>query len=134
MDRALEGTQLVKTLEHDGRSETDRYPRSHLPWGWYECVCRENDLQIWRVYSNPGIDLPLSWCIGSNDRWFMVRGVADVVVEGAPARLEEGKIARTSAANGYRVRNAGSRAAELLWARHGRFLGGIDDVVVQGVR
>lgn len=132
LDRTQEVSQLVKMLERDGRSETDRYPRSHHAWGWYECVSRETDLQIWRVYSNPGVDMLLSWGNGTNDRWFMVRGVADVVVEVPPAGLEEGNIARVPATIGYRVHNVGSGAVEMLWVRHGRSLGGIDDVVVQG--
>lgn len=132
LDRAQEVSQLVKTLKRDGRPETDRYPRSHHEWGWYECVSHENDLQIWRVYSNPKVDVLLSWSNGTNDRWLMVRGVADVEVVGTPSGLEEGNIARVPAMTGYRVRNVGGGAMEMLWVRHGRSLGRIDDVIVQG--
>lgn len=131
LDRAQEVGQLVKLLERGDRSETDLYPRSHHGWGWYECIIRENDLQIWRMYSEAGIGVMLSWRNGSNDRWFTVRGVADVVIEGTPAGLEEGNLARAPATIGYRVRNAGSGAMEMLWVRHGRFLSGIDDVTIQ---
>lgn len=134
LDRAQEVSQLVKTLERDGRAETSRYPRIQQDWGWYECVSREDDLQIWRVFAEPGRDLILNWRNGTNDRWFMVRGQADVTVEGTPAGLNEGNIARVPATIGYRVRNAGKGAMEMLWVRHGRYLGGIDDVDIEAAR
>ena len=132
LNRAQEVSQLVKSLERDGRPESERHSRSHHAWGWYECVSREDDLQIWRVYLNPKVDVLLSWRNGANDRWFMVRGAADVEVVGTSARLEEGNMARVPATTGYRVRNVGGGAMEMLWVRHGRFLGGIDAVIVQG--
>lgn len=131
LERAQEVSQLVKTLERDGRSEINRYPRSHHAWGWYECLSRENDLQIWRIYSKPHVDLQLGWRNGTNDRWFMVRGVAEVKVEGTPVGLEEGNIARVPATIGYRVLNVGNGAMDMLWIRHGQSLGVIDDVIVQ---
>lgn len=132
LDRAQDVSKLVNTLERGGRSETERYPRSHDEWGWYECVSREDDLQIWRVYSNPGFDVLLSWRNGTNDRWFMIRGAADVDVVGTSAGPEEGNISRLPATTGYRARNVGRGAMEMLWVRHGRLLGCIDDVIVQG--
>lgn len=132
LDRAQEVGHLVKVLEHDGRSETERYPRTQHAWGWYECLNREDDLQIWRLYAKPGKDLQLNWRNGTNDRWIMVRGQADVAVEGTPAGLNEGNIARVPATIGYWVRNVGSGAMEMLWVRQGRYLGGIDDVHIEG--
>ena len=61
----------------------------------------------------------------------MVRGVAEVKVEGTPVGLEEGNIARVPATIGYRVLNVGNGAMDMLWIRHGQSLGVIDDVIVQ---
>ena len=134
LDRAQEVSQLVKTLELDGRSEASRYPRVQQDWGWYECLSREDYLQIWRIYVEPGRDLRLNWRNGSNDRWFTIRGQVDVKVEEAPAGLDEGNMARVPATIGYRMRNARKGAMEMLWIRQGQHLGGIDDVEIKAAR
>jgi mannose-1-phosphate guanylyltransferase / mannose-6-phosphate isomerase len=120
--------ELVSTLKAEGRSEVADHPRVHRPWGWYQSVDAGIRFQVKRICVKPGGQLSLQKHFHRAEHWIVVRGIAEVTVNGRISLIHQNEPAYIPIGATHRLCNPGKIPLEIIEVQVGSYTGE-DDIL-----
>jgi len=127
-ERAQDVKSVVESLEADQRSEVSEHPRVLRPWGAYESKDAGDRYQVKHITVKPGGRLSLQKHYHRSEHWIVVRGTAQITVDGEVRLLHENESTYIPAGAVHRLENPGLIPLELIEVQVGSYLGE-DDIV-----
>ena len=121
-DRAQEVKGLVDILKASGRPAATEHLRNHRPWGWYQTMDLGERFRVKRIVVKPGAKLSLQRHHHRAEHWVVVRGTAEVTVDGTVSVLHENQSAYIPIGAIHRLANPGKIAVELIEVQTGTYL------------
>jgi mannose-1-phosphate guanylyltransferase / mannose-6-phosphate isomerase len=126
--RAQEVKDLVAALKTAGYPEASSHRRHHRPWGSYEAVDVGERFQVKRLIVRPGAALSLQKHMHRAEHWVVVRGSAQVTIEGEERVIHENESTYIPLGAVHRLANPGKIPLELIEVQTGSYLGE-DDII-----
>ena len=126
--RAQEVKDLVAALKSGGYPEASSHRRHHRPWGSYEAVDVGERFQVKRLIVRPGAALSLQKHMHRAEHWVVVRGTAQVTVDGEQRVVHENESTYIPLGAVHRLANPGKIPLELIEVQTGSYLGE-DDII-----
>jgi mannose-1-phosphate guanylyltransferase / mannose-6-phosphate isomerase len=120
--------QLVEQLKAQGHPEATRHRRTYRPWGYYQSIDQGARYQVKRIVVRPGGCLSLQKHFHRAEHWIVVRGAADVRLNGAMRVVHENESIYLPIGSEHRLINPGKIDLELIEVQTGSYLGE-DDIV-----
>ncbi len=121
---------MVKTLRRDKNTAglTEIHRTAYRPWGGYSSVLNGERFQVKRLFVKPGKKLSLQKHHHRAEHWVVVRGTAEVTVDGAITTLSENQSIYLPLGCTHRLANPGKIELELIEVQTGSYLGE-DDII-----
>ncbi|MCZ4347996.1 mannose-1-phosphate guanylyltransferase/mannose-6-phosphate isomerase [Devosia neptuniae] len=121
---------LVKQLKADPatRALTETHQTSYRPWGGYTSVLMADRFQVKRLFVKPGKKLSLQKHYHRSEHWVVVKGTAEVTIDGQVSVLTENQSIYLPLGCTHRLANPGKIQLELIEVQTGAYLGE-DDIV-----
>lgn len=121
---------IVKTLRAQAgtASLTEIHRTAYRPWGGYTTVLHGERFQVKRLFVKPGKRLSLQKHYHRSEHWIVVRGTAEVTVDGEVTLLAENESIYLPLGAVHRLANPGKMQLELIEVQTGSYLGE-DDVI-----
>lgn len=126
--RSGEVKELVADLRARHRSEADEHRRMYRPWGWYQRIDIGERFQVKRIMVRPGQRLSLQKHHHRAEHWIVVRGTAEVTVDGKVVDLHENEGTYIPLGAVHRLYNPGRIDLEIIEVQVGSYTGE-DDIV-----
>ena len=120
--------QMVKTLDEQGRSETQNHLEVYRPWGSYDSVDMGGRFQVKHITVKPGASLSLQMHHHRAEHWIVVSGTAEVTRGDEVILLSENQSTYIPLGVTHRLKNPGKLPLELIEVQSGSYLGE-DDIV-----
>jgi mannose-1-phosphate guanylyltransferase/mannose-6-phosphate isomerase len=120
--------EAVAALRLKNHPEADVHLRSYRPWGWHQRIDRGPRFQCKRIVVNPGGRLSLQKHHHRAEHWVVVRGTAEVTVDGRVTTVHENEGAYIPIGSVHRLANPGRIPLELIEVQVGSYTGE-DDIV-----
>ena len=127
-ERAQDVKELVAKLKAAERREATVHPRVHRPWGYYESIDMGDRFQVKRLFVKPGKRLSLQRHNHRSEHWVVVRGTAEVTLDGKVSMLTENQSIYLPLGCTHRLANPGKILLELIEVQTGSYLGE-DDII-----
>ncbi|MCJ2076354.1 mannose-1-phosphate guanylyltransferase/mannose-6-phosphate isomerase [Methylobacterium sp. E-016] len=127
-ERAGEVKELVGALRAESSPETDDHLRMHRPWGWYQRIDVGARFQVKRIMVRPKGRLSLQKHHHRAEHWVVVRGTAEVTVDGIVTLVHENESVQLPIGCVHRLANPGKISLELVEIQVGSYTGE-DDIV-----
>jgi mannose-1-phosphate guanylyltransferase / mannose-6-phosphate isomerase len=127
-DKAEEVKTLVEELKARNRREAVEHRRIYRPWGYYQGIDAGARYQVKRIVVKPGGKLSLQKHHHRAEHWVMVKGTAEVTVDGKLATVHENESVYIPIGGVHRLANPGKIPLELVEVQVGSYLGE-DDIV-----
>lgn len=109
-------------------SLTEIHRTAYRPWGGYSSVLSGDRFQVKRLFVKPGKKLSLQKHHHRAEHWIVVRGTAEVSVDGAVTILSENQSIYLPLGCVHRLANPGKIELELIEVQTGSYLGE-DDII-----
>ena len=119
---------LVERLKAEGHPEATRHRRMYRPWGYYQSIDIGARYQVKRIVVRPGGRLSLQRHYHRAEHWIVVKGAAEVTLNGAVRVVHENESIYLPIGADHRLANPGKIALELIEVQTGSYLGE-DDIV-----
>jgi mannose-1-phosphate guanylyltransferase len=121
---------MVKTLRanKDTAALTEIHRTAYRPWGGYASVLSGERFQVKRLFVKPGKKLSLQKHHHRAEHWVVVRGTAEVTVDGVVSELSENQSIYLPLGCVHRLANPGKIELELIEIQTGSYLGE-DDII-----
>lgn len=121
---------MVKTLRagKDTVGLTEIHKTAYRPWGGYASVLNGDRFQVKRLFVKPGKKLSLQKHHHRAEHWIVVRGTAEVTVDGTITTLSENQSIYLPLGCVHRLANPGKIELELIEVQTGSYLGE-DDII-----
>ena len=121
---------MVRTLRADQATAgiTEIHKTAYRPWGGYSSVIHGERFQVKRVFVKPGRKLSLQKHHHRAEHWVVVRGTAEVTVDGTTTVLSENESIYLPLGCVHRLANPGKIELELIEVQTGSYLGE-DDII-----
>lgn len=121
---------MVKTLRagKDTAPLTEIHKTAYRPWGGYSSVLSGERFQVKRLFVKPGKKLSLQKHHHRAEHWIVVRGTAEVTVDGTITILSENQSIYLPLGCAHRLANPGKIELELIEVQTGSYLGE-DDII-----
>ena len=119
---------LVERLKAEGEPEATQHRRIYRPWGYYQSVDEGARYQVKRIVVRPGGRLSLQKHYHRAEHWVIVRGAAEVTLNGEAHLLHENELIYLPIGSRHRLANPGKIDLELIEVQTGSYLGE-DDIV-----
>lgn len=121
---------IVKQLQADPltRPLTETHQTSYRPWGGYSSILVGERFQVKRLFVRPGKRLSLQKHHHRAEHWVVVRGTAEVEVDGDRLVLRENESVYIPQGALHRLTNPGKIMLEVIEVQTGSYLGE-DDIV-----
>lgn len=126
--RAQEVKGLVAKLKSESHPEATSHRRNHRPWGSYEGVDLGERFQVKRLIVRPGAALSLQKHMHRAEHWVVVRGTAQVTIDGEERLVHENESTYIPIGAVHRLANPGKIPLELVEVQTGSYLGE-DDII-----
>ncbi len=107
---------------------TEIHRTAYRPWGGYSSVVSGERFQVKRLFVNPGKRLSLQRHFHRSEHWVVVRGTAEVTLDGQVHMLTENQSIYLPLGCTHRLANPGKILLELIEVQTGSYLGE-DDIV-----
>ena len=120
--------ELVERLKEEGHAEATQHRRMYRPWGYYQSIDRGARYQVKRIVVQPGGRLSLQKHYHRAEHWIVVRGAAEVTLDGAVRFVHENESIYLPIGSDHRLANPGKIDLELIEVQTGSYLGE-DDIV-----
>ena len=120
--------EMVDRLKRDRHPEATQHRRIYRPWGYYQSVDRGARYQVKRIVVRPGGRLSLQRHHHRAEHWVVVRGVAEVTLDGNARRVHENESIYVPIGSNHRLANPGKIDLELIEVQTGSYLNE-DDIV-----
>ncbi|PKL60583.1 MAG: mannose-1-phosphate guanylyltransferase/mannose-6-phosphate isomerase [Methanomicrobiales archaeon HGW-Methanomicrobiales-4] len=121
-DMAEQVGDLVKKLKKKGNPITEFHREVFRPWGSYTQLEETTGYKIKRLNVNPGKRLSLQRHHHRSEHWVIVRGTADVELNGTHEFLRPGESTYVSAGTMHRLGNSGKIPLEVIEVQIGEYL------------
>ncbi len=121
---------MVKALRQDPATSaiTKVHKTAYRPWGGYSTVLAGERFQVKRLFVKPGKKLSLQKHHHRAEHWVVVRGSAEVTIDGAVQTLGENQSVYLPLGCVHRLANPGKMLLELIEVQTGSYLGE-DDII-----
>jgi mannose-1-phosphate guanylyltransferase len=121
---------IVKRLRADKKTSnlTEIHRTAYRPWGGYASVLNGDRFQVKRLFVKPGKKLSLQKHHHRAEHWIVVRGTAEVTVDGTVTILSENQSIYLPLGCVHRLANPGKIELELIEVQTGSYLGE-DDII-----
>jgi mannose-1-phosphate guanylyltransferase len=121
---------LVKRLKQAAETTalTETHRTSYRPWGGYSSLVIGDRFQVKRLFVKPGKRLSLQKHHHRSEHWVVVRGTAEVTVDGTVSMLTENQSIYLPLGCTHRLANPGKILLELIEVQTGSYLGE-DDII-----
>ena len=120
--------ELVERLKAEGQSEATQHRRNYRPWGYYQSIDQGARYQVKRIVVRPGGRLSLQKHHHRAEHWVVVRGAAEVTLDGKVELVHENELIYLPIGSAHRLANPGKIDLELIEVQTGSYLGE-DDIV-----
>ena len=104
----------------------------YRPWGYYQSIDQGARYQVKRIVVRPGGRLSLQKHYHRAEHWIVVRGAAEVTLDGNEQLVHENKSIYLPIGSNHRLANPGKIDLELIEVQTGSYLGEDDIVRVRG--
>ena len=121
MVRALRAAKQTANL-------TEIHKTAYRPWGGYSSVLNGERFQVKRLFVKPGKKLSLQKHHHRAEHWIVVRGTAEVTIDGTITVLSENQSIYLPLGCTHRLANPGRIELELIEVQTGSYLGE-DDII-----
>ncbi|WP_108663480.1 mannose-1-phosphate guanylyltransferase/mannose-6-phosphate isomerase [Acuticoccus kandeliae] len=129
LDRAQDVKNVVATLKSGKRHELlDVSPTVNRPWGGYSSIMNGPRFQVKHLFVSPGKRLSLQKHHHRQEHWVVVRGTAEVTIDGEVQTLTENQSTYIPLGAVHRLANPGRILLEVIEVQTGSYLGE-DDIV-----
>jgi mannose-1-phosphate guanylyltransferase/mannose-6-phosphate isomerase len=125
--------QLVDQLKAERRPEATEHKRAYRPWGYYQGVDAGARYQVKRIVVKPGGRLSLQKHFHRAEHWIVVRGTAEVTLDGDVRHIHENASIYLPIGCEHRLANPGKIDLELIEVQTGSYLGEDDIVRIEDV-
>ena len=125
--------ELVERLKAERHPEATQHRRMYRPWGYYQSVDQGARYQVKRIVVRPGGRLSLQKHFHRAEHWIVVRGAAEVTLNGAVHLLHENESIYLPIGSDHRLANPGKIDLELIEVQTGSYLGEDDIVRIEDV-
>jgi mannose-1-phosphate guanylyltransferase len=121
---------MVKVLRGNAETAalTEIHKTAYRPWGGYSSVVSGDRFQVKRLFVKPGKKLSLQKHHHRAEHWVVVRGTAEVTVDGTVTVLAENQSIYLPLGCTHRLANPGKILLELIEVQTGSYLGE-DDII-----
>lgn len=120
--------RLVAKLRSAAPQVTEDHLKAHRPWGSYQSLDLGERHQVKRIVVKAGERLSLQKHHHRSEHWIVVRGTAQVTVDGAVRMVHENESVYIPIGAAHRLENPGKIPLELIEVQTGSYLGE-DDIV-----
>jgi len=127
-DKAEEVKALVEELKARNHREAIEHRRIYRPWGYYQGIDAGARYQVKRIVVKAGSKLSLQKHFHRAEHWVVVKGTAEVTVDGKVATVHENESVYIPIGGVHRLANPGKIPLELVEVQVGSYLGE-DDIV-----
>ena len=124
---------LVEQMKKEQRKEATEHLRMYRPWGWYQRIDIGARFQVKRIYVKPGGLLSLQKHFHRAEHWIVVRGTAEVTVDGKVSHIHENEAVYLPIGCTHRLANPGKIELELIEVQVGSYTGEDDIVRVEDI-
>ena len=107
---------------------TEIHKTAYRPWGGYSSILSGDRFQVRRLFVKPGKKLSLQKHHHRAEHWIVVRGTADVTIDGTVTTLSENQSIYLPLGCTHRLANPGKIELELIEVQTGSYLGE-DDII-----
>jgi mannose-1-phosphate guanylyltransferase/mannose-6-phosphate isomerase len=121
-DMAEQVGDMVQGLKKQGNPITEFHREVFRPWGSYTHLEETAGYKIKRLSVNPGKRLSLQRHHHRSEHWVVVRGTADVELNGTHEFLRPGESTYVSAGTMHRLGNSGKIPLEVIEVQIGEYL------------
>ena len=125
--------QLVERLKAEAHPEATQHRRMYRPWGYYQSVDQGERYQVKRIVVRPGGQLSLQKHYHRAEHWIVVRGAAEVTLDGGAHLVHENESIYLPMGSQHRLANPGKIDLELIEVQTGSYLGEDDIVRIEDV-
>lgn len=124
---------LVKMLKQNPHTAplTEIHRTAYRPWGGYSSILSGPRFQVKRLFVKPGKQLSLQKHHHRSEHWVVVRGTAEVHVDGKVTMLTENESIYLPLGCEHRLANPGKIELELIEVQTGSYLGEDDIIRIQ---
>lgn len=121
---------MVKTLRASKETAglTEIHRTAYRPWGGYSSILNGERFQVKRLFVKPGKKLSLQKHHHRAEHWIVVRGTAEVTIDGTISELSENQSIYLPLGCVHRLANPGKIELELIEVQTGSYLGE-DDII-----
>lgn len=119
MNRLEHIKQLVSELEQQQRPEAVQGSVSRQSWGWRQQIFVDNDVEIWRLYIQPGMHVDGNSGTFHSLSWTAVQGEGEIAIGEERYVLESGRAISIASTSGYTLGNMQSTPLEIIEVRSG---------------
>jgi len=122
--------EMVKQLKANQTTSglTEIHRTAYRPWGGYSSVLNGDRFQVKRLFVKPGKKLSLQKHHHRAEHWIVVRGTAEVTIDGTVKTLSENESIYLPLGCVHRLANPGKIELELIEVQTGSYLGE-DDII-----
>ena len=120
--------KLVELLKTNNRREAVEHRRIYRPWGYYQGIDSGGRYQVKRIVVKPAGKLSLQKHFHRAEHWVVVKGTAEVAVDGKTSIVHENESVYIPIGGVHRLANPGKIPLELVEVQVGSYLGE-DDIV-----
>ncbi|MBE7731992.1 mannose-1-phosphate guanylyltransferase/mannose-6-phosphate isomerase [Devosia faecipullorum] len=130
VSQAQQVGDMVKRLRarKETASLTEIHRTAYRPWGGYSSVLNGDRFQVKRLFVKPGKKLSLQKHHHRAEHWIVVRGTAEVTVDGIVTTLTENQSIYLPLGCVHRLANPGKIQLELIEVQTGSYFGE-DDII-----
>ena len=121
---------MVKVLKANPATQaiTEIHRTAYRPWGGYSSILSGDRFQVKRLFVKPGKKLSLQMHHHRSEHWIVVRGTAEVTIDGQVTMLSENESIYLPLGCTHRLANPGKILLELIEVQTGSYLGE-DDII-----
>ncbi len=119
---------IVDQLTKRGHVAAKEHRFERRPWGTYTILREEPHFKSKIIVIDPGAQISYQLHYKRNEHWVIVRGQAEVVLDGAARRLIPGESVYVPAGTKHRIKNIGTEPLEFVEVQTGIYFGE-DDII-----
>ena len=119
---------IVNELKIKNIKEANSHKKGFRPWGYFVSILEDTNWKVKIIHVNPGGKLSLQMHHHRAEHWVVVKGTAEVEVNGNKLTLIENESTYIPLGSKHRLSNFGKTPLELIEVQSGSYVGE-DDIV-----
>ena len=119
---------IVSEMQLKNFKEASSHKRVYRPWGFYVSIIEEDRFQVKIINVKPGAKLSQQMHFHRAEHWIVVKGTADVEINGEKTILSENESTYIPLGSKHRLFNPGKISLKIIEVQSGSYVGE-DDIV-----